>query len=290
MFERYYKEHALPYKKTAHEDLAKFNKYLATREYGVNLAKHRLAEITIGEVRTVFNGIGKKHPITANRVLALVSSVFSKAIEDELFLGINPCSAVKRFKENERERYITPQEFPAFLEALALCPNETTRDYIWFSLLTGARRGNVLAMRWKDVSSTRREWGIPETKNGSSQRVQLVDAAIELLQRRERTKTNDFVFPGDGKTGHLTEPKRTWKALTARAGLSDLRLHDLRRTFGAYQAATGANLSVIGRSLNHKSLVTTKRYARLWQEPVRDAANIAVSKMLEVGKTGGKGN
>jgi integrase len=288
LFEWYYREHSVPHKKTAHEDQAKFEKYLSTREYGLNLAKRRLVEITMGDVRTVFNSIGKDHPITANRVLALVSSVFGKAIDEELYEGVNPCSKITRFKENERERFIAPEEFPAFLDALAQCPNENTRDYIWLSLLTGARRGNVLSMKWKDVSLTRREWLIPDTKNGTPHAVQLADAAIELLKRREATKAGEFVFPGDGKTGHLTEPKRTWKTLTDRAGMSDLRLHDLRRTFGAYQAATGANLSVIGHSLNHKSLVTTTRYAKLWKKPVRDAGNTAVNMMFEVAKTGGK--
>lgn len=284
MFARYYKEHAVPHKKTADEDEAKFKKYLSSKKYGIDLSKRRLREITISDLKTVFNKIAENHPITANRVLALVSSVFTKAIQDELYEGTNLCGSIKRFKENKRERFITPDEFPAFFEALEQCGSDVTRDYIWISLLTGARRGNVLSMRWQDVHFTRREWVIPETKNGTPQRVPLVDAAIELLQRRYESRSTEFVFPGDGKSGHLEEPKRAWKTLTTRAGMSDLRLHDLRRTFGAFQAGTGANLSVIGQSLNHKSVVTTKVYDRLWLDPVRDAAATAVDKMFEVGK------
>ena len=74
-------------------------------------------------------------------------------------------------------------------------------------------------------------------------------------------------------------PKKTWKIILDKAGIADLRLHDLRRTMGSWQAGTGANLSVIGRSLNHKSTQTTAIYARLWMTPVRDSMETAATAM-----------
>ena len=148
------------------------------------------------------------------------------------------------------------------------------------SLFTGARRSNVLQMKWEDVHLLRRVWRIPDTKNGESQDVPLVDHALEILQRRFQSKTGKYVFPGTGETGHLTEPKKAWKTITSKAGMSDLRIHDLRRTFGAYQAGSGASLAVIAASLNHKSLQTTQVYARLWPKAVRNAVNTAVSEMF----------
>lgn len=280
MFGRYHAEHCFPHKKTAKEDQTKFDKYLSNRDHGINLAKIKLCELTKADVRKLFDGIGKDHPITANRVLALVSSIMSDAIRDGFYEKINPCKGIKRFKENQRKRFIHPEEFPVFVKALEACTSDVTRDYIWMSLFTGARRSNVLQMKWEDVHLLRRVWRIPDTKNGESQDVPLVEQAVEILRRRFESKTGKYVFPGTGKAGYLTEPKKAWKTIITKAGMSDLRIHDLRRTFGAYQAGTGANLAVIATSLNHKSLKTTQVYARLWPNAVRSAANTAINEMF----------
>jgi integrase len=286
MFDRYYKEHSVPFKKTAVEDQAKFEKYLSDRKYSINLAKRRLSEISIGDLKMLFASISAEHPITANRVLALVSSVFTTAIQDELYGGSNPCRGLKRNQENKRKRFLMPDELPAFFQALSECPSPTTRDYIMMSLLTGARRSNVLEMRWSEIFLNRGEWEIPMTKNGTSQRIPLVKDALVILAERRANPTysgSQFVFPGTGASGHLTEPKKAWKTILKKADLTDLRLHDLRRTFGSWQAGTGSNLSIIGRSLNHKSLATTKVYDQLWLDPVRDSMETAVSAMFKAG-------
>ena len=88
-----------------------------------------------------------------------------------------------------------------------------------------------------------------------------------------------FLFPGSGGIGH--QPKKAWKVILDKAGIADLRSDNLRRTMGSGQAGTGANLSVIGRSLNHKSNATTSIYARLWLAPVMDSMKIAASAMLK---------
>jgi integrase len=158
-------------------------------------------------------------------------------------------------------------ELKRFFEALVQEPNEAMRDFFMLSLLTGARRANVLAMRWSEISFERKEWQIPRTKNGDPQTITLTDEAIQVL--KERKSMNDeldkhaqsqFVFPGEGKTGHLAEPCKGWLRTLERAGLEDLRIHDLRRTLGSWQAKTGASLVIIGKSLNHKHHSTTQVY------------------------------
>ena len=234
--------------------------------------------------RNIF--IGKDYPITANRVLALISSIFTFAVQNEYWSGVNPCAAISRNRENKRERFVMPDELPLFFSALAECPSPVTRDFIMMSLLTGARRTNVLQMRWQEIYPDRGEWVIPHTKNGTPQRIPLLPKAFDVLKLRREDISfpgSEFVFPGIGKTGHLAEPKKAWASVLKKANLTDLRLHDLRRTFGSWQAGTGANLSVIGRSLNHKSLATTKIYDRLWLDPVRDAMQTAVTAMFKAG-------
>ena len=181
------------------------------------------------------------------------------------------------------QAYIKKQWFvegAKILEALAAEENDTMRDYFLLSLLTGARRSNVLAMEWTDINFERAEWRIKETKNGTPQVVTLSPEAMDVLRNRKPEEIVKFVFPGAGSTGHLTEPKKGWKRILTHAGISDLRIHDLRRTLGSWQAKTGASLAIIGKSLNHKNQNTTAIYARLDLDPVRDSVNTATNAMM----------
>lgn len=107
------------------------------------------------------------------------------------------------------------------------------------------------------------------------------EEAVILLQQRKETATSEFVFPGTGRTGHITEPKSGWRRIRERAGIANLRPHDLRRTLGSWQARTGASLAIIGKSLNHKSPQATAIYARLDLDPVRASVEKATKAMLE---------
>jgi integrase len=134
-------------------------------------------------------------------------------------------------------------------------------------------------MQWADINLERAEWRIKETKNGTPQTVTLSPEAVEVLRGR-KVEGDKFVFPGTGKTGHLAEPKKGWQRILERAGIADLRIHDLRRTLGSWQAKTGASMAIIGKSLNHKNQNTTAIYARLDLDPVRDSVNTATNAMM----------
>lgn len=247
--------------------------------------KLKAAAIRRADVTALHAKIGKNNgQYEANRVLALVSSVFSKAeIWGILEEGApNPARGVEKFTEHPRDRFLQSDELPRFFDALAEEPNDTIRDYILISLLTGARRSNVLEMAWDQINFDRAEWRIPVTKNGTAQTVTLSPEAVEIIKNRNYMKS-PFVFPGDGKSGHLTEPKRCWARILERAELTDLRIHDLRRTLGSWQAKTGASLSIIGKSLNHKNTSTTAIYARLDLDPVRESVERATGAMLAAG-------
>lgn len=241
--------------------------------------KRKLSQFKDTDFGKLHSDIGKNHPTEANRVIALASSLFSYAKEKKLFTGDNPAHGIKKFPENKRERFIQADELPAFFEALAEEPNESLRDVFMVALLTGMRRSNVLSMQWANINFDRAEWFIPKTKNGESQTVTLSDEAIEILKNRIGCHCV-WVFPGTGKTGHLVEPKRAWQRVLGRAGIDNLRIHDLRRTLGSWQAKTGASLVVIGKSLNHKSPSTTAIYARLDLDPVRQSINTATNAIL----------
>ena len=242
----------------------------------------KLSTIRHEEVDRLHKKIGRSNgQVTANIVLKLLHVMFNKAINEwRIWKGENPAHGIAKFPEQSRDRFLQSDELPRFFQSVAEEENKTIRDYVLISLLTGARKSNVLAMRWQDINFERAEWRIEETKNGTPQTVALSLEAIEILQNRKPSNDAVFVFPGSGKTGHLMEPKKGWKRILERAGIDNLRLHDLRRTLGSWQAKIGASLAIIGKSLNHKNQNTTAIYARLDLDPVRDSVNKATSAMM----------
>ena len=275
LFEEYLERHSKPSKRTWDEDLSKFNTYLAKP-----LGRKRLSTINRANIAAIHSDITKQgYATTANRVKALISSIFGWGISAGL-CQTNPAFGIRLNREYSRDRFLQGDELPKFFQALADEQNDTMRDYFLLSLLTGARRSNVLAMQWADLNLKSGEWYIKETKNGIPQTVTLSPEALDVLRNRKLSEPTTFVFPGDGRSGHLIEPKKGWKRILDRAGIDDLRIHDLRRTLGSWQAKTGASLVTIGKSLNHKNPSTTAIYARLDLDPVRDSVNTATSAMM----------
>lgn len=226
---------------------------------------------------------------TLNNARALISSVFGRAIEWG-YATANPVIGIKTRAKVKRDRFLQADELPRFFQSLAEEQNETLRDYILLALLTGARRGNLLAMRWAETNLSESVWRIPVTKNGTPQNVTLSPEAVTILQARKEAAEDKavFVFPGAGLSGHIEEPKKAVIRVMERAGIpygrntpNGVTLHDLRRTLGSWQAKTGASLAIIGKSLNHQSQQTTAIYARLDLDPVRQSVNTATSAMME---------
>jgi len=279
LFNKYVEEYSKKHgRKTWREDVRRFNLHLR----GWRLRK--ISSIRPTDVITLHTRIGEKAgPIAANRLVELLGRVFNRARRSWEWTGNNPSEGIEKFREHSRERFLRPDELPAFFKALGEEPNDTIRDYIALSLMTGARRNNVQAMRWSEINWKLSTWSIPETKNGKPQTVVLSPAAMSILEERKERAKAEWVFPGSGKTGHLVEPKSAWKRLLKRANLADLRLHDLRRTLGSWQAAGGTSLPIIGKSLGHSSIAATAVYARLDLDPVRMSVNKAVDAMLIAG-------
>lgn len=138
-------------------DEEQFKRYLA------GWGKRKLSAIHKVDIQKLHHQVGIKNgPYAANRLLALLSGLFNKAIEYGLWDKSNPATGIKKFKEQSRDRFLQSDELPRFFQALSQEPNQAIRDYILVSLLTGARRANVLAMRWEHVNFDRSEWRIPK--------------------------------------------------------------------------------------------------------------------------------
>lgn len=279
-FPLYMDQHSKLHKKSYWFDQQQYDRHIKPK-----LGNYRLSDITESVLRTFHQRMGAASGHTsANRVLDVISSIMSKAIDWGYVDMANPVRKVKKFRTQSRDRFLQPDEFPRFLEALHAEENETAKHYILMSLYTGARKANTLAMRWDEIDFTSRVWRIPETKNGDPLTIPLSSPAIELLERIRVTSRSEWVFASSGKSGHLADPKKAWQRILQRAEIENLRLHDLRRTLGSYQAATGANQYIIGKTLGHKSQAATAIYARLNIDPVRDSVERATAAMFGFGE------
>lgn len=231
VFADYMEKHSRPTKVTWKEDEEIFERNLTGKRGWINLAEMKLKDVGVQEVKELHRamtffvnekGEAVSRPIAANRTLALVSSIFTHAIREGIFDQLNPCRAVKKNRHRSRERFLQRDEALFFFEALRHDDDELIVDFIQFALLTGARRGNILAIEWDQISWGRSEWRIPVTKNGESQTIPVPVAAMKILVRRRDARPTDgtasaFVFAGHGVTGHLVDPKKGWARIFHRA-------------------------------------------------------------------------
>lgn len=275
LFDDYLETHAKARKRTWRDDEKQFSRYILPWK------NRPLSEIKRHHVATLHARVGEQHgQYAANRMIALLQSMFSFAERDRGYTGGNPAKGVRRFQEEKRARFLQPAEMPAFMQAVEAEPSELVRDFVKLALFTGARKSNISGMRWADIDFVNGIWTIPHTKSGRSVPLPLCPEAIEILKRRQAcADISEFVLPSYGKSGHLEEPKIAWRKLLERAGIVDLRIHDLRRTFGSWQAGAGSSLPIIGKALGHASTAATAIYSRLHLEPVRQSINQAVAAM-----------
>lgn len=189
-----------------------------------DLHKRRLGSIRRGDVQRVVDRIGGQYPVMANRVHSLVGVLYATAKAADLWKGDNPAVGVTRFRELSRDRYLKPDELRAWWLSLEYEP-ETWRIYFAVAVLCGARKGNVLRMRWADLDLKRGVWRVPgeEAKAGEPLTVVLVESLVALLTDwRFRCDSPTWVFPtpeAKSRTPHVADPKRPWARVVNRASL-----------------------------------------------------------------------
>jgi integrase len=241
------------------------------RHIGPHFGKYaKVADIAYDDVDALHRKVTSTgSTYVANRCIALCSRMFSLAIKWKMRTD-NPCKGIERNPEIKRRRYLSSDELQRLLKALAETPDPQFVNIITLLILTGARRGEVLSMRWSAIVN--RTWTKPssETKQKHDHTVPLSSAVLQLLASIERR--GEYVFPSsDNPSGHIVEIKNGWEGLCKRAGVKGLRIHDLRHSFASQLASSGASLPLIGALLGHSSPTTTARYAHLFDDPQRAA-------------------
>lgn len=274
LFKDYIEKHAKVYTK---ERTLKGNQD-TYRLYLSKWSNRQIKSLSKVEIESALIKLNETNGIhAANKALTLLRHVINKGIEWGLDFP-NPTIGIKKYRTQSRDRFLKPEELQRFFKALQEEPNVIFKNYFLISLYTGQRRSNVLSMRWENINFEQNTWYIPETKNGDPLTVPLVSQVVDILQEMPRVSV--WVFPSaTSKSGHIEEPKKAWHKILKRAQIENLRIHDLRRTLGSYQAIEGTSLNIIGKSLGHKSQQATAIYARLNLDPVRESMKKAVSLM-----------
>jgi integrase len=209
----------------------------------------------------------------ATRTLGLLGAIFAYAVASEL-LDANPVLGVKRFADKKMNRFLSPAEVGRLGAALESMEAENAHAFgiaiIRLLALTGARKTEIVSLKWSEVDLDRGALRLSDSKTGEKT-VSLAPGAIKILAGFSREKDAVFVFPGANKKGHYQGVSKIWEEARKRAELTDVRLHDLRHTFASFGAAGGFGLPVIGALLGHRHSATTARYAHLADDPLRKA-------------------
>ncbi len=216
-------------------------------------------------------------PHQANRVIKVLSKIFSLAEAWGVVPpGTNPCKAVRLYKDGKRERFLKEDEYRRLGRVLDEAQTEGSLGShgiaaIRLLLLTGCRRDEIVTLRWDDVDRATGELRLRETKTGARM-IPLTPAVEEVLAGIPRVPGNPWVIAGAKAGSHMANVDKVWRRLRERAGLEDVRIHDLRHSYASRALALGESLTMIGRLLGHTKVGTTARYAHLARDTERASA------------------
>jgi integrase len=280
--------------------------------YAIYLRKHaapdlgaiKLDGVMPGDVLRLHRKIGKTKPVTANRVVETVSSLYRYAAAIGLVAkDANPAVGIEAFRERKKERFLSTVELSALGIALkdaetvglpwTLRPDAKAKhrrkdadgkreiiaahvtSAIRLLLFTGCRLREVLHLRWEHIDWERGLLLLPDSKTGAKS-VILNAPALATLDALKTIRIGSFVIAGSSAGTKNEKPRsdidRAWERIRVTAGLKDVRLHDLHHTHASFGAGGGLGLPIIGALLGHKSTTATARYAHLDADPLRRAS------------------
>jgi len=219
---------------------------------------------------------------TVNREITIMKKMFNLAIDWKLTYE-NPVTKVKLFseKDTQKERILTEEEE---LELLAESP-DYLKPILVVALTTGMRRGEILNLRWKQVDMKKRQIRVEETKSGKNRTIPINDVLFkELLQIKQSSGKSVFIFPNPKTEKPYSEVKKSFKKACGRAGIEDLRFHDLRHTFATRLIESGVDIITVRDLLGHFSVRVTQRYTHTNQKQMKNAVQLLAQKALNKAK------
>jgi integrase len=225
---------------------------------------------------------------TATRTVGLLGGIFSFAVAEGIRPD-NPARGVQRFPDQKGKRYLSSDELKRLGEALsqAEAAGENPQAIIGLRLLilTGCRKSEILSLRWSEVDIEASCLRLNDSKTGEKA-VPIGAAALEVLANTDRLEGNPYVIFGSKKGHHFVGLPKFWNRIRDKAGLGDVRLHDLRHSFASVGAGAGMGLQIVGALLGHRDPKTTARYAHIADSPAKVAAD-RISESIASAMNGG---
>ncbi len=309
--EKYMREEVLPMRKPA---TAAHYKSCFRLHVVPELGSKRARDVTRAEIERLHRKIGAKHPVVANRMLMLLSGMYSWAEKVcEVPANTQPARRISRYREEGRGRYLSTEELGRLGEALReaetiglpwdVDETKTTAKHapklenrrekvsayavaaIRLLLFTGCRLREILNLRWEEVDF---ELGMLFLRDSKTGRKPVILAAPALAVLSELPRIGLCVVPGNDPDRPRHDLQRPWGSISKKAGLAGVRLHDLRHSFAATGAASGMGLPIIGKLLGHRNPETTARYAHVGADPLKAAANRIANQLATAMNAGTK--
>ena len=226
------------------------------------------------------------NPNTVNRMIAAIKMVFNRAEEwDIIQTHENPARGVRGVKARTRvDRFLTPAEAQRLQKEVQASESPMLQYVIAFLLLTGARKREALDARWSDIDFDKKTWTIPLSKSGKPRYIPLSPPAIDVLDKLKsrcfrsmgyRWDECDWIFPNPRTRKPFINIFFAWNRARARAGLPDVRIHDLRHSFASALVNEGMTLYDVKELLGHANMATTTRYAHLSNKRLHTVAAAA---------------
>jgi integrase len=251
--------------------------------------RRKAQAITRSDVAALHRRLGERARSTANRTVALVSVIYSWGERTgRLPEGHpNPARAIPKYPEKSRERFATQEEVGLIGRALDEEENVYLRGFVWLALLLGCRKNELLRIEWRDVDLENGLLHLRRTKSGRPFHLPLSKPARDAFHRIPREANNPYVFVGARPGSHLVNIDKAWRRIRDRAGVPDVRFHDLRRTVGSWMAQKQKGEALIGSVLGQSDARSTRVYTRMTDAGRRDALEEHAQAVLEAVRTDG---
>ena len=258
------------------ESTIKAHQWLLDRFIIPAVGRRSIHELRHSDVDTLHQSL-KETRYNANRVLGLLKAMYGRArIWGLVEPHVDPTTGVRPFRETRRQRFLSMEELKKLAIALDLAEQDgtisrTVGAAYRLLVLTGARLSEIQKLKWDEVDLANGLILLKEHKSDrhGAKAIPLSHAASRILESIERIDENPYVFVGKKEKQHITDLQRPWRRIRARAGLSDVRIHDLRHTFASMGISVGGSLPIIGGLLGHRTPQATAVYAHLAADPLR---------------------
>lgn len=238
------------------------------------LGHKRITEITLADLSALHTSISHK-PSQANRSVLVMSKILNLCEQWGLrTMGSNPCKHIQLFKEKPRNRFLDKTELKRLWNTLDEAYADGTAGLYAINaykllILTGCRLGEIQTLKWSFIRGNRVEF--PDSKTGYK-RLPLNAAAMKILEQTPKQVGNPYVICGEREGAHIVNLQKSWRRIRKKAGLDDLRIHDLRHTFASQAVMNGTPLALVSKLLGHAKITTTMRYAHLADSELLEAS------------------